>query len=71
MEDEQQEPSNLYFMALEDAFEVSLLYNSSCDNSCDDLCDDKLDDDDELDDERSLIRKLVLKFQKLLSKKKF
>ena len=52
-------------MALEDAFEVPLLSNSSCDN-----CDDELDDDEDLDDESFFVRKLVLKCQKLLSKKK-
>ena len=43
-------------MALEDAFEVPLLSNSSCDYSCDDMCDGELDDDEELDDNSSLIR---------------
>ena len=64
-------------MAMEDAFEVPLLSNSSCDYSYDDMCDgepdddDELDDDDdELDDNSSLIRKLFLKCQKLLLKKK-
>ena len=60
MEEEQQELSNLCFMAMEDTFEVPLLYNSSCDYSC----------DDELDDNSSLIRKLFLKCQTLLLKKK-
>ena len=69
-EEEQQEPSNLCFMALEDAFKVPLLSNSSCDYFCDDMCDGELDDDKELDDNSSLIRKLVLKCQKLLLKKK-
>ena len=44
---------------MEDAFEVSLLSNSSCD----DMCDDELNDDEELDDNSSLIRKLFLKFK--------
>ena len=66
MEEEQQEPSNICFMAMEDAFEVPLLSNSSCD----DMCDGELDDDEELDDNSSLIRKLFLKCQKLLLKKK-
>ena len=57
-------------MAMEDAFEVPLLSNSSCDYSCDDMCDDELDDDEELDDNSSLIRKLFLKCQNLLLKKK-
>ena len=34
-------------------------------------CDDELDDNKELDDESSLIRKLFLKYQKLILKKKF
>ena len=66
MEEEQQEPSNICFMALEDAFEVPLLSNSSCDN----MCDGELDDDEEFDNNSSLIRKLFLKYQKLLLKKK-
>ena len=53
-------------MALEDAFEVPLLSNSSCDN----MCDGELDDDEEFDNNSSLIRKLFLKYQKLLLKKK-
>ena len=53
-------------MALEDLFEIPLLFNSSCD----DICDGELDDDKELDDNSSLIRKLFLKCQKLLLKKK-
>ena len=69
IEEEQQEPSNLCFMALKDAFEVPLLSNSSYDYSCDDMCDGELDDDEELDDNNSLIRKLFLKCQKLLLKK--
>ena len=70
MEEEQQEPSNLCFVAMEDAFEVPLLSNSSYDYSCDDMCDGELDDDEELDDNNSLIRKLFLKCQRLLLKKK-
>ena len=58
-------------MALEDAFEVPLLSNSSYDYSCDDMCDGELDDDEELDDNSSFIRKLFLKCQTLLLKKKF
>ena len=54
-------------MALEDAFEVPLLSNSSCD----DLCFDELDNDKELDNDSSLLSKLVLKCQGLLSKKNF
>ena len=53
-------------MAMEDAFEVALLSNSSCV----DICDSELDDDKELDDNSSLIRKLFLKCQRLLLKKK-
>ena len=69
MEEEQQEPSNFCFMALEDAFEVPLLSNSCYDYSCDDMCDGELDDDEELDDNSSLIKKLFLNCQKLLLKK--
>ena len=65
MEEEQQEPSNLCFMALEDAFEVPLLSNSSCD----DMCDGELNGDEKLDDNSSLIKKLFLNCQKLLLKK--
>ena len=53
-------------MALEDAFEVPLLSNSSCGY----LCDDEFDEDEEVDNKSSLIRKLFLRCQKLLLKKK-
>ena len=54
-------------MALKENLEVP----STSYSSCDDLCDYELNNDDEdLDDESFLVRKLVLKCQKLLSKKK-
>ena len=57
-------------MALEDKFEVPLLSNSSCDYSCANMCDGELDDNEKFDDNSSLIRKLFLKYQNLLLKKK-
>ena len=56
-------------MALEDAFEVPLLSNSSHDYSCDDKCDSELDDDEKFNDNNSLVRKLFLKCQQLFLKK--
>ena len=44
---------------------------SNSNSSCDDYCYNDDDDDDDDDDESSIVRKLMLKCKRLLSKKMF